>query len=92
MTRIRAVAAGVHPRYQNSGVESAIFLQLFKVFKKKPWYTELELAWVGDFNHNMISIYEALGADKNKVHVTYRFLVDRSAEFKQYKDELPNLR
>ena len=48
MTRMRAVVGGVHPTYQNSGVESAIFLQLYKVFKKKPWFKELELSWVGD--------------------------------------------
>jgi hypothetical protein len=41
MTRMRAVVGGVHPNYQNSGVESAIFLQLYKVFVKKPWFREL---------------------------------------------------
>lgn len=88
MSRIRAAAAGVHPKYQNSGVESAIFLQLYKVFKKKRWYKELELSWVGDFNPKMISIYEAIGAKKSKVHVTYRYLVDRDKEFVRYKDEM----
>ena len=44
MTRMRAIVGGVHPSYQNSGVESAIFLQLYKVFKKKPWFNELELS------------------------------------------------
>ncbi len=88
MTRIRAAAAGVHPKYQNSGVESAIFLQLYNVFMKKRWYKELELSWVGDFNPKMISMYEAIGAEKAKVHTTYRFLVDRDAEFVRYKDEM----
>lgn len=90
MTRIRAAAAGVHPKYQNSGVESAIFLQLYKVFKKKPYYKELELSWVGDFNPKMISIYEAIGAEKYKVHTTYRYLIDRNLEFVRYKDEQPD--
>ena len=91
ITRIRAAAAGVHPKYQNSGVESAIFFQLYKVFKAKPWYRELELSWVGDFNPKMISIYEAIGAQKSKTHTTYRYLVDRNAEFIRYKDELPTV-
>ena len=90
MTRLRASAAGVHPKYQNSGVESAIFLQLYKVFKKKPHYKELELSWVGDFNPKMISIYEAIGARKYKVHTTYRYLVDRNLPFVRYKDEMPD--
>ena len=70
MTRMRAAAAGVHPKYQNSGVESAIFLQLYKVFKKKRHYKELELSWVGDFNPKMISIYEAIGAQKQIIPPT----------------------
>ncbi len=66
MTRLRAVVGGVHPSHQNSGVESAIFLHLYEVFRKKPWMKELELSWVGDFNPKMIAIYEALGARKSQ--------------------------
>jgi hypothetical protein len=88
MTRTRAVVGGVHPTYQNSGVESAIFFQLYQVFKKKPWFKELELSWVGDFNPKMIAIYEALGAKKAKTHITYRFLINKEIKFIRYKDEL----
>lgn len=88
MTRMRAVVGGVHPTYQNSGVESAIFFQLYQVFKKKPWYKELELSWVGDFNPRMIAIYEALGAAKAKTHITYRYFIDTDLPFIRYKDEL----
>ncbi len=88
MTRMRAIVGGVHPTYQNSGVESAIFLQLYKVFKKKPWFKELELSWVGDFNPKMIAIYEAIGAKKAKTHITYRFLINRKLSFIRYKDEM----
>jgi hypothetical protein len=88
MTRMRAVVGGVHPTYQNSGVESAIFLQLYHVFKIKPWFKELELSWVGDFNPRMIAIYEALGAKKAKTHITYRYLINTDLPFIRYKDEL----
>ena len=87
MTRTRAIVGGVHPSHQNSGLESAIFYHLYEVFKKKPWYKELELSWVGDFNPKMIAIYEALGARKAKTHVTYRYLINRDAEFIRCKDE-----
>lgn len=87
MTRIRAVVGGVHPNYQNSGVESAIFLQLYKVFRKKPWFKELELSWVGDYNPRMIAIYEALGAKKAKTHITYRYMVNPKLPFIRFKDE-----
>jgi len=88
MTRMRGVVGGVHPSYQNSGVESAIFLQLYKVFKKKPWFRELELSWVGDFNPKMIAIYEALGAKKAKTHITYRYFINDKLTFIRYKDEM----
>ena len=59
MTRARALVAGVHPSYQNSGIESAIFLETLPCLPEKRFYKELELSWVGDFNPKMISIYEA---------------------------------
>ena len=87
MTRMRAVVGGVHPTYQNSGVESAIFLQLYKVFKKKPWFKELELSWVGDYNPRMLAIYEALGATKAKTHITFRYMINPKLPFVRFKDE-----
>ena len=92
MTRVRAVVGGVHPTHQNSGVESAIFLQLYEVFKKKPWFKEMELSWVGDFNPKMIAIYEALGATKAKTHITYRYLINNELPFIRYKDEMTEKR
>ncbi len=88
ISRARAIVGGVQPSYQNSGVESAIFLNVYNTFKKKPWFKELELSWVGDFNPKMIAIYEALGAKKAKTHITYRFLIDTSLTFIRYKDEM----
>lgn len=88
MTRMRAVIGGVNPSHQNSGIESAIFLQLYNVFKRKKWYKELELSWVGDFNPRMMAIYEALGAKKAKMHITYRYLINQNLPFMRYKDEI----
>lgn len=87
MTRLRAIVGGVHPSHQNSGVESAIFLQLYNIFRKKPWLRELELSWVGDFNPRMIAIYEALGARRAKVHITYRYLLNDKIPLLTYKEE-----
>jgi GNAT superfamily N-acetyltransferase len=92
MTRCRAVVAGVHPSYQNTGIESAIFLQIFRVFRRKRFYKELELSWVGDFNPKMISIYEALGAHRAKTHLTMRYMIDDTVPFMMYKDEMEETR
>ena len=88
ITRMRALVAGVVPKFQNAGVESAIFKCLYQVFKKKPYYKELELSWVGDFNPKMRAIYEAVGAILSKTHITYRYLFDRDAKIVRYKEEM----
>jgi len=88
MTRMRAIVGGVNPSHQNSGVESAIFYHLYQVFRRKPWYRELELSWVGDFNPRMIAIYEALGAHRVKIHITYRYIMNEKLSFTRYKDEM----
>jgi len=88
MTRMRAVVGGVRYTHQNSGIESAIFYQLYQVFKRKPWLKELELSWVGDYNPKMLAIYEALGAKRAKTHVTYRYMINNNLTFTRYKDEV----
>ena len=88
MTRMRAIVGGVHPSYQNSGVESAIFFHLYQMFKKKPWFRELELSWVGDYNPKMIAIYEALGANRAKTHITFRYMINEKIPFSTYKEEM----
>jgi uncharacterized protein (DUF927 family) len=91
MSRVRALVAGVHPSYQNSGVESAIFYKFYNVFRQKPWITEVELSWTGDFNPKMLSIYEAVGAKKAKTHITFRYMINKTLTFRQYKDEMEEL-
>jgi hypothetical protein len=88
MTRMRAIVGGVHPSHQNSGIESSIFVHLYEVFKRKRWYKELELSWVGDFNPRMIAIYEALGARRAKTHYTYRYMINKELPFLKYREEI----
>lgn len=91
MTRMRAVVAGVKPAFRNSGIESAIFKCLYHVFRKKQYYKELELSWVGDFNKPMLSVYRAIGAEQAKVHVTYRYMINKDLEFIRLEDEMKEL-
>jgi hypothetical protein len=87
MTRARGTAAGVVPKYQNSGVESGIFYQLREVMDRKPHYKEFELSWVGDFNPKMISLYQATGAKHTKTYHTYRYLFDPEKPFQRFMEE-----
>ncbi len=85
MNRLRAFVAGVVPKFQNTGVESAIFWHLDKVMDYEQ-FKELELSWVGDFNTKMLSLYEAVGGKLAKTHITYRCLFNSGATFKTYKE------
>jgi len=83
ITRCRVLVMGVIPKFQKSGIESAIFYQLRQVLLKKTWYNEMELSWVGDFNPKMISIFNAVGGEHKKTHLTLRYLFDSNKEFKR---------
>lgn len=91
MNRMRAVVAGVKPAFRNTGIESAIFKCLYDIFMKKRYYKELELSWVGDFNKPMLSIYNAIGAEQAKRHVTYRYMINKDIEFIRLEDEMKEL-
>ena len=75
MSRIRQTMMGVIPKFQGQGLESAIFWHLREpVLNKRPYITEMELSWVGDFNPKMMAIQEAVNAKPGKIHITYRKL------------------
>lgn len=81
ITRTRILIMGVTPKYQRSGIESAIFWHQDKLMKKKPQYTEVELSWAGDFNPKIVALYESVGGKHVKTHYTMRYLFDRTKPF-----------
>lgn len=83
ITRARILIMGVVPKFQGSGLESAVFWHLDNVMKKKLWYNQVELSWVGDFNPKMVAIYISVGGVPAKTHYTMRYLFDRTAPFER---------
>lgn len=79
-TRTRITVMGIKPKFQKSGIESAIFWHMDKVMKKRPNYTEIELSWVGDFNPKMRQLHESVGGYFAKRHITYRYLFNQVNE------------
>lgn len=84
MTRAKGLLMGVIPKYQNHGLESAFMMHVRKVLARKQHYTEVELSWVADFNPKMRKIFLAVGGEPAKDYITYRYLFDRTKEFKRY--------
>lgn len=81
INRCRVVVMGVTPPFQGKGIESGIFYQLKKVMLKRPWFTEMEMSWVGDFNPKMNALFKSLGANHSLTHATMRYLFDQKKEF-----------
>ncbi len=83
--RLLGLIFGVAPEYQGKGVESAIILR-FEDETRKPGfpYIHLEMNWIGDFNPAMMKMVERnVEARIYKTYVTYRYLFDRTKEFKR---------
>lgn len=74
VSRMRAVVMGTKQKYQNHGIESALFIKLKQYVLPLNRYHELELSWVGDFNNKMLAIHEATGATFSKKHATMRYV------------------
>jgi hypothetical protein len=74
VSRMRAIVMGTKQKYQNHGVESALFITLGEYVLPLNQYTELELSWVGDFNEKMIAMHNAMGAAFGKKHLTMRYI------------------
>jgi hypothetical protein len=83
ITRTRILIMGVVPKFQGSGLESAIFWHLDKVMKRKYWYNEVEMSWVGDFNPKMVAMYKSVGGVHAKTHYTMRYLFDPNQPFER---------
>ncbi len=82
--RIFGVIFAVTPELQGKGVESAMMQATLDQYLLTPrnHYKSLELAWIGDFNpvmNRMLVSYVC--ATQHKMHTTYRYLFDRTAEF-----------
>jgi hypothetical protein len=84
MTRAKGLLMGVIPKFQGLGIESAFILKVKETFEKKPHYQEVEFSWVADFNPKMRKIFISVGSVPVKNYITYRYLFDRTKEFKRY--------
>jgi len=81
--RARIIIMGVTPKFQKSGIESAIIMKAAEVIYAMPQYKEVELSWVGDFNPKMRALHESVGATLGKTYLTYRKLFDPESEAKR---------
>lgn len=89
ITRARLLLSGVVPEYQRTGIVTAIYLKLTRTLRQHG-IRELDLGWVGDYNLTVRKIYSQYEAQHAKTHITYRYLFDRTKEFKRFTNEHSN--
>ncbi len=84
--RVFGIIFGITPEYHGKGVESAIMRHILETYirSERNHYKSFEFAWIGDFNPVMNRMIERyVCAKRHKMHTTYRYLFDRTKEFKR---------
>ena len=81
------IVFGITPEHQGKGVEAAMVKAAANLIQNNPSipYVDLQMNWIGDFNPKMMRIVEQVGSRVHKTHHTYRYLFDRTKEFKRAK-------
>ncbi|MDQ6845435.1 MAG: hypothetical protein M3Z92_13970 [Bacteroidota bacterium] len=81
--KFTGIVFGIVPQFQGKGIDYYMIVAGAKVIQKKK-YNELELQWQGDFNPKILNISRNIGAKQSRLLTTYRYLFDRSKEFKRH--------
>ena len=75
---------GIVPEWQGKGVDSYMIVEGAKVIQEEKLYDKYEMQWIGEFNPKMINVAENLGTYRSRILTTYRYLFDRTKEFKPH--------
>ncbi|HEU4554978.1 MAG TPA: hypothetical protein VFS25_19160 [Chitinophaga sp.] len=82
--KFTGIVFGIVPEFQGKGVDAFMILEGAKLIQGQHLYDDYEMQWIGDFNPKMINIGENLGAYRSRQLTTYRYLFDRTKEFKRH--------
>ncbi|HET9430121.1 MAG TPA: hypothetical protein VFO70_03035 [Chitinophagaceae bacterium] len=75
---------GIVPEFQGMGVDSYMIVEGGIPIQKQHLYDTYEMQWIGEFNPRMINVAESLGTYRSRKLTTYRYLFDRTKEFKPH--------
>ena len=83
-TKFTGVVFGIVPEWQGKGVDSYMIMEGAKIIQGQLLYEDYEMQWIGEFNPKMVNIAENLGTYRSRKLTTYRYLFDRTIEFKPH--------
>ena len=81
--RFTGILFAIIPEFQGKGVDGYMIMEAAKVVQHDSSYEDYEMQWIGDFNPKMVNIAKGLG-EVSRTLTTYRYLFDRSKEFKRH--------
>ncbi len=82
--RFVGLVFGIIPEHQGKGVDAYMVTEAAKTIQGRGKYQRYEMQWIGDFNPKMVNIAENLDTVRNRKLATYRYLFDRTKEFKRH--------
>ena len=82
--KITGIVFGVVPEFQGKGADAYMIVEGAKFIQGPHQYDDYEMQWIGDWNPKMINIAESLGTYRSRKLTTYRYLFDRTKEFKRH--------
>ena len=83
-SRFVGLVFGIIPEHQGKGVDAYMIVEGAKVIQPMARYEDYEMQWIGDFNPKMVNIAESLGTHRSRTLRTYRYLFDRTKEFRRH--------
>ena len=75
---------GIVPEFQGKGVDAFMIMEGAKIIQGQMLYDDYEMQWIGEFNPKMVNVAENLGTYRSRKLITYRYLFDRTKEFKPH--------
>lgn len=76
---------GIVPEFQGTGVDAFMIVESSYIIQPHTPYLEYEMQWIGEFNPKMVNVAETLGESfRSRTLTTYRYLFDRTKEFKPH--------
>jgi len=82
--KFTGIIFGIIPEFQSKGLDAYIIVEGAKLIQQGPIYDEFEMQWIGDFNPKMINVAESIDCYRSRKLVTYRYLFDRTKDFKRH--------
>jgi hypothetical protein len=75
---------GIVPEFQGKGIDAYMIMEGAKIIQGELLYEDYEMQWIGEFNPKMMNVAESLGTYRSRQLITYRYLFDRTKEFKRH--------